>query len=345
MGSYDTYGGGHSPTHYRQRSVSRSHSVVDRGRYSAYCDHSRTSNYRPSRRFEYRDDRRSSRSRSLGGGVKDLVATGIMAVRGKDIYDRPRSRSRGRENHSRSGSGDGGGPRRHRSGNKGSHSISEYLREGLTAVGLGNQSDSRHGERSPRYDSSSEDEYSGGYHSHRRGRRPRDGHSAYSREVVGTRSTPDKNTTRSLSQPHPGAAVHSSSSESDSDLGSSTDEEGTRKELRKGALWATGFATLATVHTFHSISNKMKRHKTDDRKLRKGKISPEEVDKERVKHYLHDAASIGLSAFAIKGAISEWQEAANSVRETRSFHHKSKQRAKQRAERRARSHSVDSPRF
>jgi hypothetical protein len=139
--------------------------------------------------------------------------------------------------------------------------------------------------------------------------------------------------------------VHSSSSESDSDLGSSTDEEGTRKELRKGALWATGFATLATVHTVHNISNKMKKHKTHDRKLRQGKISLEEVDKERVKHYLEDAASIGLSALAIKGAISEWQEAANSVRETRSFHHKSKQRAKQRAERRARSHSVGSPRF
>ncbi|RAH60956.1 hypothetical protein BO85DRAFT_446101 [Aspergillus piperis CBS 112811] len=278
-----------------------------------------------------------SRSRSRGrgrsqsqGGLKNLVATGALAAAGKEAYDRfrsksrPRSRSRGR---GRSSSRDSYDDRRPR---KRSKSVTDYINQGMEALGLG-QKDSRdrraHGGRSSRRDVYSDDELSS-EDEPRRHRSPR--RSRHSRDVsrplstVSTSTRPSTHTTSKgigeaghgrVNNPH----GDGQSEESDSDLGSSTDEEHQRKKLTRKTLVKSGLAAVATIHAAHSLHESMEKHKKRAELVREGELSPEEARRLRIKGQLGDVASVGLAALGIKGAIGEWKHVEEARRERHEF--------------------------
>lgn len=179
-----------------------------------------------------RSKSRSRRSNSSGGGLKDLVTTGILAAAGKQVYDRMRSKSRGQD---RSSSRDSASPPRHRDGpRRRSSSVSEYISKGLAALGLEDKNDDnrrhRHRrERSSRYSDESDDEYRDEYRSSRR---------RSSRDVRGSQG---------------GSKSSSRSTGSDSDLGSSDEEKRERKKMLRKEMLTTGLAAVATVHAAHTV--------------------------------------------------------------------------------------------
>ncbi|KAL9107957.1 MAG: hypothetical protein Q9227_007172 [Pyrenula ochraceoflavens] len=267
------------------------------------------------------NERGRNRSRSQSrGGVGDLAAGGVLAATGKKIYDRVRSKSRGRERErSRSSSFDS---RDSRSPppkeKKRSRSVSAFASKGLAALGL-NDAAKKLGDRDRRRDSSSSDEdYSRS--------RPRGGAYADNRDV--SRSRPS-----SLSRGGGGAHTDlvrephhhgDPETDSDSDLGSSTDED---KEIKKGhgkELLTAGLATVATIHAGHSVYQSMKARDKRKKELHTGEITQEEAKKERNKARLQDAASIGIAALGVKGAFSEWKE----VKEKREEIHELKEKQK-----------------
>jgi len=88
------------------------------------------------------------------------------------------------------------------------------------------------------------------------------------------------------------------------------------KEHKKGTgkqLLTAGLATIATIHAGHSIWQSAEKHEQRVKELKKGEITKTEAKKQRNRGYLQDAASVGIAALGIKGAMSEWME----MKETR----------------------------
>ena len=257
-------------------------------------------------------DRKRSESRGRGG-IGDLAAGGVLAATGKKLYDRVRSKSRGRER-SRSSSissYDSRSPPRKEK--KRSRSVSAYASKGLAALGLNDAAkklDDR--DRKKDYSSSDEDDYRHG--------RSRGGAYADSRDVSRSR-TIDENHQGLIREPHHHGDPDT---DSDSDLGSSSDDD---KEIKKGRgkeLLTAGLATVATIHAGHSVYQSMKARDRRHKELYTGEITPEEARKERNKGRFTDAASIGIAALGVKGAISEWKE----VKEKREEIHELKEKKK-----------------
>lgn len=126
-----------------------------------------------------------------------------------------------------------------------------------------------------------------------------------------------------------------------------SDEKKQRKKLNRQALMTAGLATIATVHAAHGLHQNMEKRKQRMQMVKDGAISPEEARRLRIKANLADAASIGLSALSIKGAVAEWKEADEKRRERAEFRKKCEQRRQKRQERmRSKSQSAaGSPRF
>ncbi|PYH90652.1 hypothetical protein BO71DRAFT_412442 [Aspergillus ellipticus CBS 707.79] len=277
-----------------------------------------------------------SRSRSRGGrgrsqsqgGLKNLVATGALAAAGKEAYDRfqsrsrPRSRSRGRGRSTSRNSYDDRRPRRR------SKSVSDYLNQGMEALGLSNKDkqDRRdHGGRPSRRDDYSDDS---DYESRRYGSPRRSRHSRDVSRPLSAANTPARPSTRTTSKGNGGAGrgrVHphgehsDSDKDSDSDLGSSTDEEDRQKKLTRKTLVKSGLAAVATIHAAHSIHESMEKHKKRAEMVREGEITPEEARRRRLKGQLGDVASVGLAALGIKGAVGEWKHVQEAHRERLEF--------------------------
>jgi hypothetical protein len=134
-----------------------------------------------------------------------------------------------------------------------------------------------------------------------------------------------------------------SHSDSDSDLGSTTDEEESLKKLWKRELLTTGFATLAAVHAGHNISKSLKKHREGNKQLHKDETGSEKGQwGQRMENNLRDVASAGLAALGIRNALKEWQEAAEKLEEISLFQQKSKHHAEKRAQRRTRSQDAPS---
>lgn len=296
------------------------------------------------------------RSESRGAGLKDIAATGALAAAGKEIYKRVRSKSRGRQRSRSRDSYDSRSPPRHRGSKKRSQSMSETITKGLAAIGLSDRekkdSRRRH-ERSSRYSDDSYDESdsdNGCRRSGRHGRSPSDG---YSREVGGLLTPADSTTTSSLipSEAY-GSGIYGSNgggrrradSDTDSDLGSSSDEKRTRKKMHRKELLTAGLATVATIHAAHNVVESMEKRKKRRELLEEGEITPEEARKRRIKANLADAASIGLAALGIKGAVAEWKEANAKREESKAYKKECQERTEKRAARRARSQSDAYPR-
>jgi hypothetical protein len=322
-----------------------------------------------------------SRSRSRGGkgrssasnGLKTLAATGALTAAGKEIFDRvsrSRSRHRGR-NDSRDSDESDRGPK------KRSKSVSEYISKGIAALGLGEEDD-RHRDDRSRDSRDDRREHHRGHREHREHRddRERRHHRGprhddysdsdadsdyYNKDSRRSRGSRDVGRRRSLDERNPppyaptsapraesGAGSkdrgHASSSESDSDLGDSSDEKKKRKKLKRDMLLTGGLASVATIHAAHGLYGSMEKRKKRMQMLKEGEITPDEARKRRLKANTMDAVGIGFAALGIKGAYDEWKEVVEKRKENNHFQEKCAHRAVKRELRRAHSQGPASTR-
>lgn len=96
--------------------------------------------------------------------------------------------------------------------------------------------------------------------------------------------------------------------DSDTDLGSSSDDEKDKMKSRKRAMISGGLATVATIHAGNSVYQSMEKRQRRKKALKDGTIDQEQAKKNKNKDRMQDVASIGLAALGIKGAYSEWKE-------------------------------------
>ncbi|KAJ5767011.1 uncharacterized protein N7511_004627 [Penicillium nucicola] len=294
---------------------------------------------------------RGRNSHGSGSGLKNLAASGAIAAAGKEVFDRfsrSRSRPRGRaDSHSDD----------ERGSHKRSKSVSEYISKGMAALGLGEQERSR-GSRDRRERDTHRDHRDNRERRHRRDRHDdysdSDGDSDYySRDSRRGRGSRDVGRYRSLDGRNPPYAPLSaprgenearsndrgrrSSSESDSDLGDSSDEKKQRKKLKRDMLLTSGLASVATIHAAHGLYGSMEKRKKRMQQLKEGEITPEEARKRRIKANSLDAVSLGLAALGIKGAYGEWKEVNEKRKENHTFQDECAHRRVKREMRRTRS--------
>ncbi|KAI4183546.1 MAG: hypothetical protein LQ346_006300 [Caloplaca aetnensis] len=239
-----------------------------------------------------RDEKKS------GGGLKDLAAGGLAAAAGKALLDaRARSKSRGRRGDS--SSDDSRGPKR----NKRSSSVGAYLEKGMGLLGLKEEKKPRDSRRSRRYDD--EDDYRS------------------------TRGPPATQGRLRGGGGDYGDGARGGSSSSDDDVSSSEDER-TRKKMGRKELITAGLASVATIHAAHSVYSSIEAREKRQKLVAEGTMSPEESKKLKKKARLQDAASVGIAALGIKGAVSEWKEMQEQRHECVEFDKKRKERHEKR---------------
>lgn len=289
--------------------------------------------------------RSRSRSKHRGrsksrGGLGDLAASGALAAAGKEAYDRFRSKSRHRGRSSSRDSYDESPPRREK---KRSKSVTDYISRGLGALGLDDKKDSddrrdHHHRRSrpSRYSEySDDDDYDSGYRSRRHGSPRRSRHPRDPRDVdVGRPSYPSDfrrpraASTTAMTAPQRNGGHNNYENRhhedcktegQDSDPGNSTDEEKKKKKLTRQTLMATGLATVASIHAAHSVHSSMEQHHKRMEMVKEGEMSPEEARRRRIKGNVVDAASIGLAAMGINGALGEWKHVNEKRKERTTF--------------------------
>jgi hypothetical protein len=98
-------------------------------------------------------------------------------------------------------------------------------------------------------------------------------------------------------------------------------------------LLTAGLATVATIHAAHNIYQSYEKRDARHKAVQEGEMTPEEARKLKAKAVLQDAASVGIAALGIKGAISEIKEANELRHECREFREKKEERHKKRLER------------
>ena len=130
-----------------------------------------------------------------------------------------------------------------------------------------------------------------------------------------------------------------SGSDSESSLGSSSGDEKRIKKMKGKQLLTAGLATVATIHAAHNIYQSMEKRDARHKAVQEGEMTPEEARKLKAKATLQDAASVGIAALGIKGAISEIKEANEMRHECREFREKKEERHRKRLERQKKSAS------
>jgi hypothetical protein len=330
-----------------------------------------------------------SRSRSRGpsssggggAGLAALATAGLGALAGKKLLDRSRSRSRGddrdrddrRSHRRRSPSDDGysddgkGRDRRRRS-----KSVTDMARKGLAALGIGEAaSEAGHRDdrrrdrevveetretrvtRKPRkhHDSDDDSDYDDRRDDRRRSKR----------DVASTRGDPYGDSrdggsgrrTRKQEGQEAKRVAEGKQDASDSDsLGSSSGDEKRVKKMKGKQFLTAGLATVATIHAGHNVYQSYEKRVARQKAVESGEMSPEEAKKLKAKAVLQDAASIGIAALGIKGAMSvsytpvqtclcihlltsvkEWKEMREMRHEYKEFEEKKDERHKKRLER------------
>lgn len=306
---------------------------------------------------------------SSGGPLAALATAGLGALAAKKLTDRSRSRSKAgsrrrrdsRDSYDSRSPSPRGGDRHKRS-----KSVTDYARKGLAALGIGgaagalaheNRDRSRsrgdveyeetHSRRSHRSDrdrsrSRGPDD---GYRSSRHGDSGRDGNFDTRDGVYDDPRYADSRASNVDSRSGGGRSgrardgrknkriAEGKQSESDSDLGSSTDDEKRIKKMKGKQFLTAGLATVATIHAAHSVYQSMEKREARKKAVQDGEMSPEEARKLKAKATLQDAASIGIAALGIKGAISEIKEANEMRHECKEFREKKEERHNKRLER------------
>lgn len=253
---------------------------------------------------------RHSDKESGGGGLEKLLGAGAAAAAGKAFLDRARSKSRdrGRKDYS-SDSEDSRGPPR--GSKKRSKSVTDYARQGMAALGIGaDQKKDSHGSRRG-YDD--DDYYSRSYEPRLRGG-----------GGDGGNGVPNSSSSRSSS---------SSGSSPDSDMSDSSEDERKSKKMRGKELLTAGLASVATIHAAHSVYQSYHARVVRHKEVLEGKLSPAEARKKKNQARLQDAASIGIAALGIKGAIGEWKEMTEQREEYHKFELERQERHEKRLKR------------
>lgn len=255
--------------------------------------------------------RSRARSESRGGksggmGLAALATAGLGAIGAKKAVDNireDRSRSRRRSMSRDSYDSRDESPRRRQRSR--SRSVVDTARRGLAKIGFGKKDDdsdvgSRRSGRGGRY-SDDDDDYS------------RDGRGARGAGRRYDSYDDDRSVARGGRDRSRGAAPKSRASSrgsvSSSDLGDSDEDEKRAKKMRGKQLLTTGLAAVATIHAAHNVYQSMEKRNARHKAVKAGKLSPEEAKKLKSKALLQDAASVGIAALGIKGAISEMKEA------------------------------------
>jgi hypothetical protein len=288
-------------------------------------------------------DRSKSRSRSRGARSRSRGGGGRRRDYSSDSYDsRSPDRRSGKDRHKRS------------------KSVTDYARKGMAALGIGAATGAAVGGRDRSRDRGEVIEQTEVIKkTRRRGsddsyepRRPRHGGStrggddyvrdrgdpygdpryADSRSSVG-RSTKGGKQGREQGRDRRIAEGKQSATDSDSDLGSSSEDEKKIKKMRGKQLITAGLATVATIHAAHNVYQSMEKRDARHRAVQEGEMTPEEARKLKAKATLQDAASVGIAALGIKGAVSEIKEANEMRRECRELREKKEERHQKRLER------------
>ncbi|CAN8098957.1 unnamed protein product [Discula destructiva] len=259
--------------------------------------------------------RSRARSESRGGkgggmGLAALATAGLGAIGAKKAVDniredrsRSRRRSLSRDSYD---SRDESPRRRQRSRSRSrSRSVVDTARRGLAKIGFGKKDDesdvgSRRSGRGGRYSDEDDDYSRDGRGMRGAGRR----HDSYDDDRSVARGGRDRSR---------GAVAKSRTSSrgsvSSSDLGDSDEDEKRAKKMRGKQLLTTGLAAVATIHAAHNVYQSMEKRNARHKAVKAGKLSPEEARKLKSKALLQDAASVGIAALGIKGAVSEMKEA------------------------------------
>ncbi|KAH9887816.1 hypothetical protein F4778DRAFT_421348 [Xylariomycetidae sp. FL2044] len=280
------------------------------------------------------EDRRTGRSRSRsrarsdggrgGSGLAALATAGLGALGAKKLAGRSRSRSR-RGSYDSYDSRDYSPRRRSRSR---SRSIVDGARRSLAKIGLGSGPDDRlEDDYEEDRRRGREDRYGDDYSSRdymRGGRGPDDGYYYDDNRSVGGRSR-----SRSRSRSRGGR----SSSVSSSDLGDSDDDQKRTGKMRRKQLITTGLAAAATIHAAHNVYGSLKQRDQRHRAVEQGKLTPEEARKLKGKALLQDAASVGIAALGVQGALSELKEARAKSKEIKEWKQEKEKRHQRRLER------------
>ena len=203
-----------------------------------------------------------------------------------DYYGAGRRRGRDDDYDDRRGSRAGGrpdGPMRKRSQSV-SEFVTRHVDKGLAAVGLG---DSEH-------------------------HKPE-----YAKDKYGRRRLEDSNDDDYVARPRGGGGAEEADHSDGTDSYSSENEQKKLKSIGKKEYLTAGLATVATVHAVHGVHQSMEKRKMRHQKVMEGKMSPAEARKLKSRALMQDAASVGIAALGIKGAMSEWKEVTEKRREVR----------------------------
>ncbi|KAH6678414.1 hypothetical protein B0J14DRAFT_473464 [Halenospora varia] len=290
-----------------------------------------------------------------GAGLAALATAGLGALAGKKLLDRSRSRSRGGDRRRRDSpdSYDSRSPSPRRDRHKRSKSVTDYARKGLAALGIGEAAHeagrdrdvrevdetvvhrSRRGGSDDGYESR-RSRHGGGSSRDYRDEPYGDSRHADSRSsVVGSRNGDKRRSDRAKNgrRDRRIAEGRQDASDSESSLGSSSGDEKRIRKMKGKQLITAGLATVATIHAAHNIYQSMEKRDARHRAVQEGEMTPEEARKLKAKSTLQDAASVGIAALGIKGAISEIKEANEMRHECREFREKKEERHKKRIER------------
>lgn len=291
-------------------------------------------------RNDIEEDRRTGRSRSRsrarskdgrgGVGLAALATAGLGALGAKKALDRSRSRGRDRDYDSRS-------PSRDRSRSR-SRSVVDRARDGLAKLGFGSGAMVAADDRRRRNDYDDDDDYDDrdSRHSGRRDddhvyddpRYRRRGHDSERRHRGASR---DPSRDRSRSRDH---SRRRGGYGSESDLGDSSEDEKRAKKMRGKQVLTTGLAAVATVHAVHGVYKSYEKRKARQEAVKEGLLSAQEAKKLKAKAIMQDAASVGIAAIGIKGALSELKEAREMTHECREWRSEKDRRHAKRLEKR-----------
>ncbi|KAK7970232.1 hypothetical protein PG996_001334 [Apiospora saccharicola] len=290
--------------------------------------------------------RSRSRARSVGGGggggngLAALATAGLGALGAKKLLDKGGDDSRSRDSRSRGrhGSVDSydsryDGRARSRAGSRDtrrsrSRSVVDGARRSLAKLGLGSgpaeDKDDFDDTRSRKSRRRSPDGYDDDYTSrgYMRGARGPDDYYEDDRSTARRRS-------RSRSHTRGGR----SGSVSSSDLGDSEDDEKQAKKMRGKQMITTGLATVATIHAAHGVYTSMEKRNARHKAVKEGRLTPMEAKKLKSKALMQDAASVGIAAMGIKGAISEMKEAREQNHQVKEWNQEKQRRHEKRMER------------
>jgi hypothetical protein len=124
-----------------------------------------------------------------------------------------------------------------------------------------------------------------------------------------------------------------SSSESSSDLGSTTDDEKNKNKAKWKKWSAIGLAGVATIHAVHGVHETVEKTRTRRKELAEGEIGEEEAHKRKNKGRLRNAANVGIAAVWVHSAYSEIKEYREAQKEHAELCEKTEERHQKRLDR------------